>query len=195
MLQARNPFVGRKAAILVALGSLFLISACGGATPTPDTGATSLPAAGTTPETAPKATPATTPGTTAGTVTDKAGLISALQSAGITVTSAGKVQQPFLSVPGEAFQAGSEVIQVFEYPGESAASADASKIKPDGTIAGSSVGWMAQPHFYHAGRLIVIYVGTDQRVLAALDSAMGPAFATGPNISGPKIQPAGTGTP
>jgi len=195
MLQARIPFVGRQAAILVALGGLFLISACGGATPPPDTGATSLPAAGTTPETAPKATPATTPGATGGMVTDKAGLISALQAAGITVTSAGKVEQPFLSVSGEAFQAGSEAIQVFEYANESAASADASKIQPDGTIAGSSVGWMAQPHFYHAGRLLVIYVGTDQRVLAALDSAMGQAFATGPNVSGPKIPPAGTGTP
>ena len=98
-----------------------------------------------------------------------------------------------MSVTGEAFQAGNEAIQVFEYADQGAAEKDSAKIHPDGTIDGTNVGWMAQPHFYRAGRIIAIYIGTDQKVLAALDSTIGPPFATGPNVTGPKIP--GTGTP
>jgi hypothetical protein len=114
-----------------------------------------------------------------------ASLLTALGQAGLTVTQAGAVQQPFLSVPGQAITANGQTIQAFEYPDAAAAARDAAKIQPDGTIPNTSVMWGAQPHFYRADRLLVIYVGTDATVLAALTSALGAPFATGPNFGGP----------
>ena len=184
MLKTLNSFIRQGAVTLVMLGSLVLVSACG---------ATGSPIPSPTTDTAGNATPTTD--TKGGMVLDKAGLVAALKLAGVNATSAGSVEQPFMSVPGEAFNAGNEAMQVFEYADEAAVESDASKIKPDGTIDGSSVSWMAQPHFYRSGRIIVIYIGTDQTVLTALSAAIGQPFATGANVSSPKLPLEGTPQP
>ena len=41
------------------------------------------------------------------------------------------------------------------------------------------VGWLAPPHFYKAGKVIVIYVGRDSGVMSVLQEAMGSQFAGG----------------
>jgi hypothetical protein len=139
------------------------------------------------------ATPAPTssPGGAGALAQDKAGLLTALGNAGVTVSSTGQVEQPFLSVPGEAFSAGGGTLQVFEYPDEAAARRDADKIKPDGTIEGYSIGWVDRPHFYRAGRMLVVFLGTDPTVLSALEAALGKPFAV---YTGP-LFPGGSGTP
>jgi len=37
--------------------------------------------------------------------------------------------------------------------------------------------WVAPPHFYKAGRIIVLYVGENAAVTEALDTVLGPQFA------------------
>jgi hypothetical protein len=158
--------IGRRIGIGLTLGILLLSAACTAPLP-------------------PAATPVPPTTTGGGGVTDLASLQTALTQAGLTVAPAGAVQQPFLSSGGQTLTANGQSIQAFEYPDAAAADRDAAKIHPDGTIPNTSVMWGAQPHFYRAGRLLVIYVGTDATVLAALDHVVGPAFATGPNLGGP----------
>jgi hypothetical protein len=39
------------------------------------------------------------------------------------------------------------------------------------------VTWVAAPHFYQAGRILVLYVGDDPAILELLEGALGPQFA------------------
>jgi hypothetical protein len=39
------------------------------------------------------------------------------------------------------------------------------------------VTWVAAPHFYKGGRLIVLYVGEDGGVIEVLDQVLGSQFA------------------
>ena len=48
------------------------------------------------------------------------------------------------------------------------------------TADGSTVvEWVATPHFYSAGTLLVLYVGDERRTLDALQRLLGPPFAGG----------------
>jgi len=120
-----------------------------------------------------------------GPVQDQISLIDALRSKNLTVDISGGVSQPFLSP-----QSGTTVrlsggplttvadLQIFEYGSASAASADAHQIRADGSgNATTIVDWVAPPHFYLKGRVLVIYVGSDPAVLFLLQSLMGAQFA------------------
>jgi hypothetical protein len=164
--------LGRQMVVLVlmAMALLATLGACG----QPTTGAPTP-----TPPTLPTPTSQSGPAQPGAQAQDKASLLDALRQGGMSVEAAGSLQQPFLSVPGESVKVNNADIQVFEYPDEAAVEGDASKITPDGHIRGASIGWMAQPHFYRSGRLLVIYLWTDPAMLAALESALGKPFATG----------------
>lgn len=150
-------FRNKLLTLLSAFTLLFLLAACGGE---------------------PAAT--TTAGSGSGLAQDKASLIAALQKSGLTVAEEGNVEQPFLSLRGVSLKAGSEFIQVFEYPDEAAAQQDVSKISADGSIRGYRIDWLGPPHFYRVGRMVAIYPGTDQATLTALESALGKPFAAVP---------------
>ena len=61
---------------------------------------------------------------------------------------------------------------------EAAAQADADLVAPDGSSVGTSMPfWVDDPHFYHSGKLIVLYLGSDQSILTALEAILGPQFA------------------
>ena len=86
-----------------------------------------------------------------------------------------------------------EDIQAFEFGSAEEADAAAEGISEsgspivttmaDGTGSASMITWVAPPHFYKAGRLIVIYVGCDSDVIDTLQEAMGPQFAGGAGVS------------
>ncbi len=126
----------------------------------------------------------------AATVQDRASLMAALQQGGAKVSSEGAIQQPFLSVSGQSLNVNGQSVQTFEYATAAAMAVDAGKIGPDGSIPTMMISWIAQPHFYKAGRLLVIYPGTDAPTLAALKAALGDPFATGATVVGtPMIRP------
>ena len=105
-------------------------------------------------------------------------LVAALRESGSEVHPIGVVSQPFFTVQGQLFNVDGEEIQVFEFASADEADAVALIVSADGSSAGTSlINWVAPPHFYKAGRLIVIYVGSDSGVIGALQAAMGPQFA------------------
>jgi len=106
-------------------------------------------------------------------------LMSRLSTAGATVTRGDPIEQPFLSVPGRFLKVNGTDVQVFEYATTNAANGDASRVAPDGCAVGTTIhiGWIAAPHFFMQGRVIVIYVGIDGEVLRLLALALGPQFA------------------
>jgi hypothetical protein len=97
-------------------------------------------------------------------VQDYVSLIDHLRAAGATVTPTGEVSQPFFSVRGRTIAVNGEQAQVYVYADASAMNAEAARISPDrGTIGNSSVDWIAPPHFYRAGKIMVLYVGNNRR--------------------------------
>ncbi len=61
---------------------------------------------------------------------------------------------------------------------ETGDSIKASKVAPDGGSVGTSMMmWIDTPHFYKAGRIIVLYLGKDKSLLDLLNKVMGPQFA------------------
>jgi hypothetical protein len=106
--------------------------------------------------------------------------VSHLQKAGLTVTPAGNITEPFFNVPGHVILVNGQSVEVFEYRDEAAAQHAAQTVSRNGEQVGNAiVDWVAMPHFYQKGRLIVLYVGDDATVKRALDTVLGPQFAGG----------------
>jgi hypothetical protein len=113
--------------------------------------------------------------------TESGSLVEALRAAGATVEPDGPVSQPFFDVPGRLLRVNGADVQVYAYPDEAAAAAAAGRITPDGSGLGpptpTRITWIAPPHFYRSGRLIVLYVGDDPDILNLLGRVLGPPFA------------------
>ena len=114
----------------------------------------------------------------AATIVDIDSLLAALESEGIEVTSGEPIPQSFFSVDVQMYDLGGESMQVFEYTDEAAMQADADQVAEDGSSVGTSMPfWVAAPHFFKSGRVLVLYVGEDELVLAALEAVLGEQFA------------------
>lgn len=110
--------------------------------------------------------------------TDMQSLMDALSAEGASVESGDNISQPFFAVEGQTIQIDGMDVQVFEFPDSGAAQAAASTISSDGSSIGTSMMmWVEAPHFYQSGRLIVIYVGTDEHMLTLLASILGEQIA------------------
>jgi hypothetical protein len=115
-----------------------------------------------------------------GEVDDYASLVNALSAAGLTIEPGDQITQDFFSVPGQVIRVNGEDVQVFEYADEAAAGQEAATISPDGGSVGTTmVTWVATPHFYQSGRLIVLYLGDNAEILGALEAALGTQIAGG----------------
>jgi hypothetical protein len=113
-------------------------------------------------------------------VEDQASLISALQGAGATVEVGDPITQPFFTPEGATLKVNGADVQVYEYESAEAMGNEASQVAADGGSIGTSmVNWMDTPHFYKAGRIIALYVGSDAKILGLLDKVIGPQFAGG----------------
>jgi hypothetical protein len=113
-----------------------------------------------------------------GAVQDQVSLIDALRKAGATVTPQEMVEQPFMSVKGTRLVVNGADVQVFEYAGEAAAKLDL--IQVTDVLAGrgtTMITWVASPHVYHAGRVIVLYIGDDAATLKLLQERLGAPAA------------------
>jgi hypothetical protein len=105
-------------------------------------------------------------------------LVTALKRRGKKVRLRGKVEQPFFGVQGQIITVENQDVQVFEYRTVSAAERDAGKLNSKGSSVGTSIPmWVAPPHFFTSGRLIVLYVGDNAHVVEALTDVLGPQLA------------------
>ncbi len=115
-------------------------------------------------------------------------LIAQLKAAGATVVAGTDINQPFMTVSGRTLTVNGEQIQVYEYASVSDTDKQASHISSDGTsfttvsssgmpVGATQVDWIKPPHLYKAGRLIVIYIGTNDSVIHLLVGIFGKQFA------------------
>jgi len=110
--------------------------------------------------------------------TNYASFLRSLRAEKTSITQAGEVDQPFFSVKGKAIGLYGDHVQVFEYPASAKAEEDAALVSADGmTIGTAKPHWLGPAHFFRRGRLIVLYVGNDEKVLKALQARLGPQFA------------------
>ena len=112
------------------------------------------------------------------TVIDYPSLIKSLRASGAGATAVGEVDQPFFSITGMMIKVHAEDVQVFQYADAAAADADAAPISRDGRAVGTrNIHWIGSPHFYKKERLLVLYVGDNDKVLRSLEAALGQQFA------------------
>lgn len=113
-------------------------------------------------------------------VVDQIGLIDALRTAGATVVLGDSVEQPFFAVNGQILLVNQTEVQVFEYETAEVMEADASLVASAGASVGTTmISWIALPHFYKTGRIIVLYIGEETAVLDLLNQILGIQFAGG----------------
>lgn len=118
---------------------------------------------------------------------DYKALLKTLQARDATVIPDGDVSQPFMNAQqGHIVKIQGEQIQVYEYATVSDVGTQVSHISPDGSTftvksltgtSGSIVDWIAPPHFYKQGRVIVLYVGKNSTIIQTLKNVLGRQFA------------------
>ena len=135
-----------------------------------------------------------------GPVKDYVSLVDTLRAVGATVDPAGTRSVDFLAPEKQLLTVNGEDIQAFEFASAEEADAAAGGVSAtgssivttmaDGTQMASMITWVEPAHFYKAGKLIVIYVGSDSDVIDALQDAMGRQFAGGESLPpAPGVQP------
>ena len=112
-----------------------------------------------------------------------------LARAGATVEElGGPPESPIgFSVGGPRVAVNGGLIQVYEFPDGRAANTEAEYVSPDGYNITVPLGgdrsmsthsdWLAPPHYYKKGRVILRYVGDSMVVLEVLEAVLGPQFA------------------
>jgi len=108
----------------------------------------------------------------------QASLMYDLRSESADVEFGDTVEQSFFAVNGRIIKVNDADVQVYEYQSAEAMETDAVQVSADGGSVGTSmISWMATPHFFKSGHILVLYVGDDPTVLEALKSVLGEQFA------------------
>jgi hypothetical protein len=103
-----------------------------------------------------------------------------LASQGVKAEKGDALEQAFFSVIGNYVNVSGDNVQVFEYDSASTMESDAMLVDAGGTSIGTSmVSWVATPHFYKKGRILVLYVGEAAQTLELLEGVLGQQFAGG----------------
>jgi hypothetical protein len=108
-----------------------------------------------------------------------------IQQKGISTTITKAFNADLFSGTAHGLMIQNEQISVFEYETNDAMQAEASNISSDGSTihnqngGATAVDWIAPPHFYKAGHILVLYVGKNQYITSLLQSILGPQFAGG----------------
>ncbi len=116
------------------------------------------------------------------TAMDYSTLLTKLRASGASVKEGEKVRQNLFSVEGRSVLLDGSDIQAFEYPTAAEMETASARVSPDGftfTVGNmvSTESWIAPPHFYKSGRIIVVYIGSDNKTTASLESVLGKQFA------------------
>jgi len=111
---------------------------------------------------------------------DYASLIDNLQEARALVEPRGEVASSLLSGHCSEVGVNDSIITVWEFDDDAAADAQTTGIS--GCAVRTATGLtlfepVASPHWYKAGKLIVLYVGESEDVITVLEKVLGPQFA------------------
>lgn len=111
-------------------------------------------------------------------VMDYSNFVVQLTAEGLAVEETGELLQPFFSVTGRSIKADGQDVQIFEYANGGDMAEDAALVSPDGySIGNTMLSWIDAPHFYKAGRIIVIYIGSDADFIQHLELILDSQFA------------------
>lgn len=104
------------------------------------------------------------------------GVYNALKAMGTPVEVGGEVRQPFFEDRGRILRVNGAEVELFEFDSKEDADEAAEQIGAAGTISGQPA-WSAPPHWYRTDRVLMLYLGSDPSVRAALEAAAGSQFA------------------
>jgi hypothetical protein len=111
---------------------------------------------------------------------DYASFVKSLRAEKIEIKPQGEVDQPFFAVKGKVISLYGDHVQIFEYVSADKADSEAALVSRDGTTVGTAKPhWLGTPHFYKKEKLIVLYLGNNEKVLKALEARLGRQFAGG----------------
>ena len=184
---------------ILCLGVLLALAACGQAPSAPTGGETAgpVPAATATrpaspsPRSASPACPSPRTVSPADPV-EQSAFADRLRGKGFTVERVAEASQRFLCIYGAILRlsggglAEPVHLQAYVYDDPALAAANAARVQPDTSVRWTEpdgremtgrFAWVAPPHFFQEGRVLVLYAGNDQAVLAALTELLGPQFA------------------
>jgi hypothetical protein len=90
-----------------------------------------------------------------------------------------KDQMKFLSSKKKNLMVGSEFITIYIYRNNFLLEKDADKQQPDGSglKQGIEIEWASYPHFYKKGKIIVQYIGNNEKIISDLKNVMEYQFA------------------
>lgn len=118
-------------------------------------------------------------------------LIAVLGTNGASVESLSTISQPFFEPEGQVIHVDGQEVQIFEFANEAEATAAAASINASGSSVGTTmVSWLATPHFFQSGRLIVLYLGDVETAVASLEGVLGPQIAGGAGAPQSSLPPA-----
>ena len=109
-------------------------------------------------------------------------LIAQLQEAGAEIILEGPIPGPVFLTGGHILTVNGHRVSAYVYESAPEARNAAAGISPDGSSIredgrATIIEWVDAPHFFNAGRLVVLYVGHDTGVLALLVGVLGPQIA------------------
>ncbi len=109
-------------------------------------------------------------------------VIKVLRERGLVPERRGSGPADLLDVRSTVYGISGGELHVFSFSSTRRAAVAASQVAPDGYSIEKrgravQVEWLAAPHWYRAEDQIVLYLGTNRRVLSALDAIAGPQFA------------------
>jgi hypothetical protein len=118
-----------------------------------------------------------------------ADLIAALRARGAAVRDSGAASTLTFQGAGHGLLVNGAQVVAYAYGTALAAQYDASRVSSDGTTFRDGVGpfgggavsvdWIASPHHYRRGRVIVTYIGDDGAITTLLTGVLGLQFAGG----------------
>lgn len=96
-----------------------------------------------------------------------------------------EVKQDFLPTKRKRMVIGEESIDIYVYSNNKKMENDAKNIDSGGCEYTSpgifsksiNVSWVSYPHFYKKGKIIVLYVGTNEKIISDLKDIFGEEFA------------------
>jgi hypothetical protein len=119
-------------------------------------------------------------------VTDYTILLTYLRDSGASIVEEGAIQEPFFDIESRRVTVNDSTIEVYEYANVEAMETEATCVSPEGCSFRKGKGdiaevcfvdWIATPHFYKAGRIIVFYCGDNDSIISLLENALGKQFA------------------
>ena len=118
---------------------------------------------------------------------DYSTLLLYLRASGASLVEEGEVSWSFFyDVEGRRVKVNGSSIDVYEYATAKGMESEASCVSPDGfgitkergdMWVHRQVSWINPPHFYKAGRIIVMYIGDNSSIISLLENALGKQFA------------------